>query len=163
MAPLSGRSVRAFADRAHPYRQRPHRPAQLALCPAARWKFILRFDDTDLERSRKEYADAIEADWIGLEFGRIWCAASPSGWRSMRKPPPGLRIWAGCTRLMRRRRNSNVAGSGSRRSAGRRSMIAPPCASCRRAGRARSVRPRAALAFSPRTDNRTLERHGARR
>jgi glutamyl-tRNA synthetase len=30
--------------------------------------FILRFDDTDLERSRAEYADAIEADleWLGI-------------------------------------------------------------------------------------------------
>jgi glutamyl-tRNA synthetase len=31
--------------------------------------FILRFDDTDLERSKAEYADAIEADlgWLGIE------------------------------------------------------------------------------------------------
>ena len=31
--------------------------------------FILRFDDTDLERSKGEYADAIEADlkWLGIE------------------------------------------------------------------------------------------------
>ena len=30
--------------------------------------FILRFDDTDFERSRAEYADAIEADleWLGI-------------------------------------------------------------------------------------------------
>src|SRR3954471_14768074 len=30
--------------------------------------FILRFDDTDLERSKAEYADAIEEDlgWLGL-------------------------------------------------------------------------------------------------
>src|ERR1700734_4520588 len=30
--------------------------------------FILRFDDTDLERSRTEHADAIEADleWLGI-------------------------------------------------------------------------------------------------
>jgi glutamyl-tRNA synthetase len=33
--------------------------------------FILRFDDTDLERSRTEYADAIEADleWLGIRPG----------------------------------------------------------------------------------------------
>lgn len=32
-------------------------------------KFILRFDDTDLERSKREYADAIEEDlrWLGVE------------------------------------------------------------------------------------------------
>ena len=31
-------------------------------------RFILRFDDTDVERSRAEYADAIEADlaWLGI-------------------------------------------------------------------------------------------------
>ena len=35
--------------------------------------FILRFDDTDLERSRREYADAIEADlaWLGITPDRI--------------------------------------------------------------------------------------------
>ena len=32
-------------------------------------QFILRFDDTDLERSKVEYADAIEADlaWLGIQ------------------------------------------------------------------------------------------------
>jgi len=35
--------------------------------------FILRFDDTDLERSRAEYADAIAADlaWLGIRPDRI--------------------------------------------------------------------------------------------
>jgi glutamyl-tRNA synthetase len=35
--------------------------------------FILRFDDTDLERSRREYADAIEQDlaWLGIPPDRI--------------------------------------------------------------------------------------------
>jgi len=35
--------------------------------------FILRFDDTDVERSKQEYADAIEADlrWLGIEPDRI--------------------------------------------------------------------------------------------
>ena len=35
---------------------------------AAAGTFILRFDDTDLERSKTEYADAIEADlaWLGI-------------------------------------------------------------------------------------------------
>jgi glutamyl-tRNA synthetase len=35
--------------------------------------FILRFDDTDLERSRREYADAIEADlaWLAIPPDRI--------------------------------------------------------------------------------------------
>jgi glutamyl-tRNA synthetase len=37
--------------------------------------FILRFDDTDLERSKTEYADAIEADleWLGIRpDGGVW-------------------------------------------------------------------------------------------
>jgi glutamyl-tRNA synthetase len=35
--------------------------------------FILRFDDTDAERSRAEFADAILADlnWLGIEPDRI--------------------------------------------------------------------------------------------
>src|SRR5689334_4926839 len=35
--------------------------------------FILRFDDTDLERSARAYADAIEADlaWLGIPPNRI--------------------------------------------------------------------------------------------
>jgi glutamyl-tRNA synthetase len=38
-----------------------------------RGTFILRFDDTDLERSRREYADAIEVDlaWLGIPPDRI--------------------------------------------------------------------------------------------
>ncbi|GLQ18078.1 glutamate--tRNA ligase [Maritalea porphyrae] len=36
-------------------------------------QFILRFDDTDLERSKKEYADAIEVDlaWLGIKPHRL--------------------------------------------------------------------------------------------
>ena len=36
-------------------------------------KFILRFDDTDIERSKQEYADAIAADvaWLGLTTDEI--------------------------------------------------------------------------------------------
>src|SRR5690606_16666294 len=35
----------------------------------AHGRFVLRFDDTDVERSREEYADAIEADlaWLGIK------------------------------------------------------------------------------------------------
>ena len=36
-------------------------------------QFILRFDDTDLERSKKEYAEAIEVDlaWLGIKPHRL--------------------------------------------------------------------------------------------
>ena len=35
--------------------------------------FILRIDDTDQERSKQEYVDAIkrDLDWLGLEWDRI--------------------------------------------------------------------------------------------
>ena len=35
--------------------------------------FILRIDDTDQERSKQEYVDAIKTDleWLGLEWDRI--------------------------------------------------------------------------------------------
>jgi glutamyl-tRNA synthetase len=47
----------------------PHRPAQLALRAPRGGTLILRFDDTDLERSKTEYAEAIEADlaWLGIK------------------------------------------------------------------------------------------------
>ena len=46
--------------------------------------FVLRFDDTDLERSKPEFAAAIEADlaWLGTRR-TSWCA-SPTGSRSTR-------------------------------------------------------------------------------
>ena len=64
----SGGPVRAFADRPHPYRQRPHRSAELALRPPPRRDVHPALRRTDLERSRTEYADAIEADleWLGI-------------------------------------------------------------------------------------------------
>src|SRR5580704_19731107 len=54
--PSPGGPVRAFADRPHSYRQRPHRSAELALRPPPR------------RNSKTEYADAIEADleWLGI-------------------------------------------------------------------------------------------------
>src|SRR3712207_499949 len=46
------------------------RPALLNALFARRERgtFVLRFDDTDLERSKREYADAIERDlaWLGI-------------------------------------------------------------------------------------------------
>ena len=43
-------------------------------------RFILRFDDTDIERSRREYAEAIEADlaWLGV-VPDIQCRQSERG------------------------------------------------------------------------------------
>ena len=43
-------------------------PAERALARREGGTFILRFDDTDLARSKQEYADSIEADldWLGI-------------------------------------------------------------------------------------------------
>ena len=45
-------------------------------------RFILRFDDTDVERSRAEYAEAIEVDlaWLGVPGapGRERSSAKPA-------------------------------------------------------------------------------------
>jgi glutamyl-tRNA synthetase len=51
--------------------------------------FILRFDDTDLERSKAEYAEAIEVDLAWLGIAPTWCAVSRSGWRPTTKQPRG--------------------------------------------------------------------------
>ena len=63
------RPLRAVADRQHPYRQRPHRAVQLAVCAEERRPLrAQRFDDTDIARSRQEYADQIQYDlhWLGI-------------------------------------------------------------------------------------------------
>lgn len=41
-------------------------------------EFILRFDDTDLERSKSEYADAIQWDltWLGLFWDQSFCQSA---------------------------------------------------------------------------------------
>ena len=49
------RPLRAVADRAAARRQHPHRADQLAVRQAAGRRFLLRIDDTDLERSTEEY------------------------------------------------------------------------------------------------------------
>ena len=43
-------------------------------------RFVLRFDDTDTERSRREYAEAIEADlaWLGV-VPDVLCRQSERG------------------------------------------------------------------------------------
>ena len=99
----------------------------------------------------------------GWESSRTWCAANRSGWRPMTKQPQGSRPWAASTPPTRRRTSWTGVASGNRRSAGRRFMIAPPCAVGGRAGGARSVGPQAALALPARTGDGPLGRHRAGR
>ena len=48
-------------------------------------QFLLRLDDTDTERSRTEYAEAIEEDLTGLACpGMGWCARR-IGWIAMQR------------------------------------------------------------------------------
>src|SRR5277367_5123310 len=90
--------------------------------------FILRFDDTDLERSRTEHADAIQADleWLGIRPDLVRRQSERTtayGEAAARLKDLG-RLYAAyeTTDELDRRR---------KRSACRRSMIAPPCV-CRR-------------------------------
>ena len=89
--------------------------------------FILRFDDTDLARSKKEYADSIEADleWLGIppdvivrqsERFELYDAAADrlQGGRSALSP------------ATRRPRSWNSAASASSPAACRRSTIGRP-------------------------------------
>ena len=43
------------------------------LAKKSKGQFILRIDDTDPERSKQEYVDAIKKDleWLGLEWDRV--------------------------------------------------------------------------------------------
>ena len=52
-------------------------------------RFVLRFDDTDLERSKAEYADAIEVDLAWLGRFPISSCASLTDSPIMRPPPSG--------------------------------------------------------------------------
>ena len=70
----SHRSLRAFSHWQYSYRQCAHCAGQLALCQEKRWfAFILRFDDTDVARSKQEFADQIALDlaWLGIEPDRV--------------------------------------------------------------------------------------------
>ena len=116
--------------------------------------FILRFDDTDLERSKAEYAEAIEKDlaWLGVapdlvrrqseRMAAYDAAAEDSRPRAVSIPPT------------RRRKSSTGAASASRRSAVRRSMTARRCASSdaeRAALEASGRRPHWRFRLEPRT------------
>ena len=127
--------------------------------------FILRFDDTDLERSkrrirrrdrdRSRVARNRQPDLVRRQSERM--AALRRSSRKAQSPGPRS------TPPTRRRTSSTGAASGSRRSAGRRSMIAPRLRliEAERAALEASG-PRAALALPARAGDRALGRHRAR-
>ena len=47
-------------------------------------RFVLRFDDTDVGRSRQEYADQIQTICIGWAFARTSSSTSPRASTPMR-------------------------------------------------------------------------------
>ena len=65
--------------------------------------FILRIDDTDPERSKEEYVDAIKQDleWLGLHWDRV--ERQSDVWTAMPRPLTSCVKWAGSTRRSRRR------------------------------------------------------------
>ena len=51
-------------------------------------KIVLRFEDTDIERSKKEFEDAIVADlkWLGLDYDEVFSAAENTNQLKYIKP-----------------------------------------------------------------------------
>ncbi len=94
--------------------------------------FILRLDDTDPERSKEEYVDAIKEDleWLGLTWDRV--ERQSSGSTAMPPPPRGCARRAASTRPSRRRASWTSSARSSSTWAARRSMTAPRSASTRR-------------------------------
>ena len=99
-------------------------------------QFILRFDDTDVERSRAEYADAIEADlaWLGVVPDLV--RRQSSAWRSTRRRPRRCARWGGLSRLRDRR------GAGSPAQAPASARPSADLRSRRAAADARRIAPR---------------------
>ena len=90
--------------------------------------FILRFDDTDLARSKQEYADSIETDleWLGIPPDVI---VRQSERFALYDDAAAERLQGGRVGFMpatRRRRSWSSAASASSPAACRRSTTAPP-------------------------------------
>jgi glutamyl/glutaminyl-tRNA synthetase len=64
---------RALADRLSSCREPAHGAVQHLIARKAGGTFILRLDDTDPERSKPEFADAIQEDleWLGITWDRL--------------------------------------------------------------------------------------------
>ncbi len=77
----SSRPLRPQPDRLPPRRQRPHRAGQRAVRAPPGRTFLLRIDDTDAERSRAEYEQAIEHDlrWLGIAWDETLPPVRPHG------------------------------------------------------------------------------------
>jgi hypothetical protein len=64
---------RALADRLSSCREPAHGAVQLSDRAQGGGTFVLRLDDTDPERSKPEFADAIQEDleWLGITWDRL--------------------------------------------------------------------------------------------
>ena len=116
--------------------------------------FILRFDDTDLERSRTEYADAIEADleWLGIRPDLVRrqserMAAYDEAAARLKDLGRLYPAYETAEELDRRRKRQQARGLP-------RSMIGPLCA-CRRTSGPRS-KPRVASRIGVFASNQRL-------
>ena len=101
--------------------------------------FILRIEDTDVERSTRESEAAILRDlrWLGLDWdegpdigGRAGPIASPSGCTCTSRTRRSCSAPAPRTTVSARRRSSTPSASGARRTGGRRATPAR-AAACR--------------------------------
>ena len=122
--------------------------------------FILRFDDTDFERSKPEYADSIEQDLLWLGVRPDWVRrqsermtfydAAAEKLKSLGRLYPAYET---PEELDRRRKRQPALGLRPRRAAPDR----------RRPGGAGGGRPQAALAVPARPWDGAVDRSGARR
>ena len=89
-------------------------------------RFLLRIDDTDLERSREEYVEAIVADlaWLGLDAPSPFASRNASPFTSASSS--GCARRAGSTPATKRRRSWSFAARCCSAAGCRRSMSASP-------------------------------------
>ena len=124
--------------------------------------FILRFDDTDLERSKTEYADAIEADleWLGIRPDLLRrqserMAAYDEAAARLKDLGRLYPAYETAEELDRRRKRQQARGLPPIYDRAALRLSAEERATLEASGR------KATLAFSPRTDDRALGRHRA--
>ena len=96
-SPPRAHPLRPVADRLHPPRQHPLGALSLGLRAPPRRHFILRIEDTDVERSTQEAVDVIleGMHWLGLDPTRArstrcsaWTATARCWRRCSRRAPP---------------------------------------------------------------------------
>ncbi len=87
--------------------------------------FVLRFDDTDLERSKEEYVEGVREDlrWLGLSWDEEFRQSARFAFYE--ETAETLKTAAGCIRATKRRTSWSGGASGRWRAASPRFTTAP--------------------------------------